>query len=97
MAKKKVEAIAIPIKWHIPNFIITRFASNMIVQTIENEFKISFFELKPEIHFASQKPPGEIEAECVASVIVTADRLPKFIEALQKHLNQYNSIKNPNK
>lgn len=98
MAKKKVEiskqGVAVPIKWYIPDNIITRFASNMIVQTVENEFKISFFEIKPEIIFQPSEPtPKEVRAECVASVIVTAERLPKFIEALQKHLNQYNSIK----
>ena len=86
--------VPIPLKWYIPDQIITRFASNMVVQTIENEFKISFFEIKPDIVLDPSNPlPKEVRAECVTSVIVTADRLPKFIEALQKQLDNYNSIK----
>jgi hypothetical protein len=99
MAKKKIDINKqVPIKWYIPDNIITRFASNMVVQTIENEFKISFFEIKPEIRFdTSTPPPSEVQAECVATVIITADRLPKFIEVLQGQLNLYNSAKSANK
>lgn len=98
MAEKKAEknkqVIVAPLKWVIPDNIITRFASNMIVQNIENEFKVSFFETKlPILLGPSDLPPKEVVAECVASVIVTADRLPKFIGVLQKQLDQYNSIK----
>lgn len=98
MAKKNAKAVVqefhIPFKWHVPENIITRFASNMIIQTIENEFKISFFEINPEVHFGpSEPPPREVEARCVASVIVTADRLPKFIQVLQKHLDKYQLTK----
>lgn len=103
MAKKKTGANKhtvgiigrnIPIKYNISDQIITRFASNMVVQTIENEFKISFFEMKPEIILGpSSSIPKEARAECVASVIVTPEKLPKFIEALQKQLDNYNSIK----
>lgn len=98
MTPKKTEKVkqvmTAPLKWVIPDYIITRFASNMLVQTIENEFKISFFEIKPPIRFKPSDPaPQEVLAECVASVIVTPDRLPKFIEALQKHLDLYNSTK----
>lgn len=85
------ETVTLPIKWHMPDSIITRFASNMVVQTIENEFKLSFFEVKPEIRFPkSERKSTEVIADCVASVIVTADRLPKFIKVLQKQLDIFN-------
>jgi len=90
---EKLQKIPVPLKWHISDGIITRFATNMTVQIIENEFKVSFFEIKPEIIVDPSTPlPKEVLAECVASVIVTPDRLPKFIEALQKQLEIYNSI-----
>lgn len=94
MSKKKekipIQGKEIPIKWHIPDNIITRFASNITIQLIENEFKISFYELKPEIRIDASLPlPTEVKADCVASVIVTADRLPKFINVLQKQYNKY--------
>lgn len=85
------KAITLPIKWNVPETMVTRFASNMVVQTIENEFKLSFFELKPKIHFnPSDTIPTEVIADCVASVIITVDRIPKFISALQKQLDTYN-------
>ena len=96
MVKKKKEIseqrIPVPIEWHISDNIVTRFASNIVVQVIENEFKISFFELNPDIHLTPIEPPSDkVKADCVASVIVTPDRLPKFIEVLQRQLDLYNS------
>lgn len=88
--KKTKRKVEVPIEWNIPDTVITRFASNMLIQTIENEFKISFFELKPKILLGpSEEIPKKILADCVASVIVTANKLPQFINALQKHLDAY--------
>ena len=103
MAKKKIETgnpvsvqLPLPVKWHMPDNITSQFASHMIVLTVENEFKILFFEIKPPLIFSTSEPtPKEVQADCIASIIVTADRLPKFIEAMQKQLEIYNSIKKP--
>lgn len=84
----------VPIKFNIPPTIITRFASNMVIQTFESEFKISFFEIKPEIRLdPSDEIPDEVLADCVASVIVSADKLPSFIEILQIQLDKYSKRK----
>ncbi len=82
-----VQAAPIPIEWHIPEGVMTPFATNMLVIAIENEFKISFFELKPAIRLDKSDPmPTSVRADCVASIIVTADRLAKFVEVLQSQL-----------
>jgi len=87
---KEATEYTVPIVWRMPDGIATPFASNMVVQTLENEFKISFFEIKPPIRTSSSAPtPQEVIADCVASVIVTADRLPKFIKALETQLDNY--------
>jgi hypothetical protein len=97
MSDEKIEEskqVAVPIEWDLPDGLITPFATNMVIQTIENEFKISFFEVKPKIHLSDSEPlPNKIKAICIASVIVTADRLPKFIEVLQSQLDKYNNLK----
>jgi hypothetical protein len=98
MSKKKTvsqqQEMVAPIEWRVPEGISTPFATNMIVQLIENEFKLSFFEVKPPLIFDySTTRPSSIVADCVGSVIITADRLPKFIEALQSQLNMYQSSK----
>ena len=83
----------IPIKWNVPETIITRFASNMVVQTIEGYFKLLFFEIKPEIHLvAPAAPSSEIVAECVGSIIVPPDKLPAIIEVLTKQLQHQAAI-----
>lgn len=88
--KSQDHPMQIPLKWRITDSVVTRFASNIVVQTIENEFKVSFFELKPEIKLSPSDPlPQEVLADCVASVIITADRMPKFIGALQAQLDKY--------
>ena len=93
-AKEKKAGGALTIDWHVPDGTMTPFATNMLIQTIENEFKISFFEIKPPIRLdASQPFTDTVRADCVASIIVTADRLPKFIDALQIQLGNYKSKK----
>jgi hypothetical protein len=96
VAKKKVEAgateVRLPIKWNVPDTIVARFASNMAIQSLEYEFKLSFFEPKPEIRTDLRTPlPTEVRADCVASVIVNAAKMPEFIAALQKQMDLYNA------
>ena len=99
MAKKKEQkGHILSIEWNIPDNIITRFATNMTIQTIENEFKISFFEVKPpivlsEVDQKKMKKIGTVKADCVGSFIVTPDRLPKFIAVLNEQLSKYNKIR----
>jgi len=87
----------IPITWNVPEGIATPFATNILVQIIENEFKLIFFELKPPIITEpSQSFPKKVNADYVGGVIISADRLPKFIKALQKQLDQYYAKQNNN-
>jgi len=81
----------VPIEWCIPENLMTVFSSNIVIQNIENNFfKISFFEIKPPIQLDDSAPaPTKIRADCVASVIITPDKLPQFIDILQKQLDKY--------
>jgi hypothetical protein len=93
--KKKVQAkiqgIGLPIKWNTPDNIISRYASNFVVQILENECKISFFEINPDFRLGLEnKVPTEIQADCVANIIISINKLPVFIDLLQR---QYNMIK----
>lgn len=88
--KKDIPIPLIPIKWHVPNNIVTRFTTNLIIQVGEGAFKILFFEVQPEIYLEGQPVPKEMTAECVASIVVTPEVLAKFTEVFQKQLNLYN-------
>ncbi len=97
--EKKVKERPEPsMKYNIPEGIITRFATNMVVQIIESEFKVSFFEIqRPILIEENDKDKFNdnpvVTADCVGSVIITPDRMPKFIEVLQQQLDLYEEFK----
>ena len=96
MPKKKIpEVVDLKIDWNVPEDVITRFATNLVTQTIDNEFKLTFFEIKPEIVFDEEEQQkkmiekGTVRADCIASIIVTADRMPRFLKVLNEQLTKY--------
>lgn len=96
-SKKDIVVELPPVVWNIPDNIITRFAGEVIVQVLENEFKISFFESKPEIIFGGpSKLPKEIKFDCVASIIISPNKIPGFIDVLQQQLDLYAKRKSEN-
>ena len=81
------------IEWNVPPDLVARYATNLVVQRMENEYLISFFEIKPPILLGEKdevirmaKEMKYITANCVAQVIVAADKMPGFVEALSKNL-----------
>jgi hypothetical protein len=83
----------LPLVWHVPDDIVSRFATNAVIQSIEDAFKISFFEAKPEMRLQPGiKPPVSVKADCVASIIVTPQKLQSIIQALQRHLDSFNEL-----
>ncbi|HEX9828482.1 MAG TPA: hypothetical protein VGA80_17935 [Flavobacteriaceae bacterium] len=88
--KESWETAKVPLEWNIPEYIMSKFATNMVIQLLNNEFKISFFEAKPLINLdPSAPPPKSVRADCITSIIVTADRLQGFIDVMQQQLNNY--------
>jgi len=93
-ADKKKPVTAIPIEWYVPEGLMTPFATNMVVQASENAFKVLFFEVKPPLLVDESEPkPSKVRADCVASVVITPDKLPKIIEVFQRQLDKYISKK----
>lgn len=95
VAKKadvKIKAVAVPLEWHVPEGVMTPFASNMVVQFTEGMFKLSFFEIKPPIQFGSSPtPPSSIRADMVASVFILPDKIPTMLKTLGEQLDKYNA------
>ena len=87
---------AIPLEYHVSADVQSKYATNLVVQHSEHEFLIHFFEARRPLLLGS---PDEIDskleslksvrAECVARIIVTADRMPDFVDVLQKNLERY--------
>ena len=82
------------VEWHIPEGIVSKYATNMVVQHSDQEFILSFFELLPPMIFGTPQDLEKLDnmsavrAECIARVIVSAERMPKFIQALQQTLER---------
>jgi hypothetical protein len=97
--EEKPEALELPIEWHLPESLITRFVTNMVVQYNGPEFIISFFETMPPVILGeiteevAREKLSSIRAECVARVVVATERMPAFVKALQTNLERHQSIK----
>jgi hypothetical protein len=86
----------LPVEWHSSEDIVSRYATNMVVQHSDQEFIISFFEARPPLVLGK---PEEIEAklsqmksvraDCVARIIVSTGRMPEFVKVLQDTLANY--------
>ena len=94
------ESRPVPIEWRVPDSMVSQYVTNMVVQAGEVEFILSFFGIRPPIILnppAAQgptlEPPQSVPAECVARLIVAADRMPEFVKVLQENLQQYLSKK----
>lgn len=88
------EPISLPLKWEIPDHIVSRYATNMLVQETNHEYIVMFFEAHPPITFTAQEIEDNISkgvpvvAECVARVIVARERLHDFVNVLQNVLDR---------
>ncbi len=99
-AKKKPappENRKVPIAREFPAGHVGVAANDFVIQDDQSEFHLLFFQTHPPMVF------GETESErrqaiedikavrsvCVGRIIVSADRLPSFILAMQKHLGKY--------
>ena len=91
MKKQSKETVNRPIqiRWNVPPYIKTQFASHMVVQKLENEYKLLFFEMKPPIRISSEESvPQEIPADCIASIIISDKKFPSFIKAMQLQIDK---------
>jgi len=94
------EPLVIPIEWNISENIVARYATNMLVQSGENEFFVSFFESRPPLLLGTPEQISKqvndlksVKANCVAQIIISAEKMPSFIEALQTSLKRSLQIK----
>ncbi|MCZ7569916.1 MAG: DUF3467 domain-containing protein [Ardenticatenaceae bacterium] len=85
-----------PIEWHVSEHVISRYATNLVVQHTQNEFIISFFEVRPPLVLGTPEEVREqlnqmksVRAECVGRIIVAAEKMPDFVRVLQANLETY--------
>lgn len=92
-ARKFVEA---PIEWFVPEHIVSRQATHLVVQHHEDTFYVSYFEIWPPILIGTPeeiekqlKKAKTIRAECVARITISATAMPNFIKAMETNYESY--------
>jgi hypothetical protein len=93
---KSIKGKWLPVEYYVPDHIQSRYATNLLVQNTEHEFILSFFELQePFLMGDTEEIEQQVEqlkcvrAKCVGRVIIAADRMPAFIDAMQKNLEKH--------
>ena len=92
-AEKEVQVVDIPLVREYPPGQVGMLANNFVVQHDGPEFHLLFFQTQPPVILGETKE--EVEAAvrairdegaksvCVARIVVSAERLPSFIQAMQ--------------
>lgn len=94
--KQQVEFRKVPLEWKFPEDLVSRYATNLVVQHTEHEFVISFFEVTPPVVLGEPEEVvstihqlQSVPATCVARIIVSPERLEDFIRVLEDNLETY--------
>ena len=65
--------------------MLSRYASNFVVQRQQHEVVLSFFEvIGPIILSADEPPPTVVPARCVARITIAKPRIQELVDILQK-------------
>ena len=98
--RQEATEISLPVNWHFPESIQSRYANNILVQTGQFEFIISFFEMQqplllgtPEENKKGLETLGEIRAECVGKIVVPHELVPAIISVLQTEYDRFHASK----
>lgn len=86
----------IPLEYHVPDDMLGRYATNLVVQHTNHEFIVSFFEAHPPMLLGSPKEiraelekVGAVRANCIARIIIAAGEMPEFVQVLRDNLEKY--------
>jgi hypothetical protein len=84
------EELILELNWRIPEAIISRYATNMMIQETPQEYILMFFEARPPLLLtqaeveAQREQRTPLDAVCVSRIIITRDRLQSFVEVLKR-------------
>jgi hypothetical protein len=97
---QETNSISLPVNWHFPENLQSRYANLFLAQTGQFEVIISFFEAQLPILLGQTEEnktileqQGSIKAECVSKVVLSPEVIPTLITALQETLERYHAAK----
>ncbi len=102
---EQVDAVHTPgmiskqIKWIVPDSIGTTYATHLLVQQQGSEFRLFFFEAELPLITGTQEEQmqayqdlPEVNARCVAKVVMTADNIGLATNNMIESLNRFNTL-----
>src|SRR5215216_2408009 len=91
--KKLADGREIPINWYFPDDLVSGYATNILVQAGPEEFYVSFFEAPPPVIMRPEdvEKINEVEAECIARIVINPRRMGDFIRVLQQQFEAFNA------
>ncbi len=88
--KSEGEIKNLSLEFLIPENLPTVYANEMAIQTIHTEFVLSFFELRlPLVPPIDTKQKGKLNANCVARVVLSVEKIPDIIRVLQGRFDEF--------
>lgn len=100
MATDQKVGVQLPLKWNYPPELVTHFVDNMVIQFAPAEdpdhFILSFFQVEhPPIIGETQLSSiinKEVNANCIARVVVTPKKMKDFLSVLNRHFEKYEAL-----
>jgi len=100
MEEKDQDRVAIPVKYVVPDEIVTQYVTDMVVQHSDQEFLISFWEIQRPVLLGSEEERKAqiqmikfLENRCIARFAITPERMQKFLDAMKENLDRYHKMK----
>lgn len=102
--KTSLENDQVPIKFNLPVEMPSVYSTNIVVQTLEHEVLISFYEIQPplliggtpEQNLAFIKKTG-LRADCVSRITIAKGRLETFADVFRKAVNDMKALEKQEK
>lgn len=102
--QQQSDEVTLSVDWHFPEGLLSRYANNVLVQSGQYDFVVSFFEMQlpvligsPEDNKMKLKEMGKVPAECVSKIIMPPELVQGLIDALQTELDKFSSQKQKQK
>ncbi len=97
MAKENLEeGRDLPLEFHTAPELMSRYATNFVIQHTDQEFILSFFEAKPPLLLGTPEERAtqlrsidSVRADCVARLIISPRRMADLIKVLQQNYSTY--------
>ena len=94
--KPKPEKIEVPISREFPAGQVGFLSNHFVIQHDGPEFHLLFFQTHPPVVLTETEDEArkvlekaEARSVCVARIIVSAERMPSFVSAMQQNLEKY--------